>query len=74
VAFKIWASVKPQAKKESVIKVAQGEYRVSVHAPAHGNQANQAVIRLLAEHFSVPKSAVTVLRGHTSRKKLIVID
>jgi uncharacterized protein len=73
VSFKIWVSVKPQAKKESVIKLADGEYRVSVHPPAQDNQANQSVVKLLAKHFSVPKSAVTILRGDASRKKLIHI-
>jgi uncharacterized protein len=73
VSFKIWVSVKPQAKKEAVTKVADGEYRVSVHPPAQKNQANQAVVKLLAEHFSVPKSAVAILRGHAARKKLIEI-
>jgi uncharacterized protein (TIGR00251 family) len=73
VSFKIWVSVKPQAKKESVIKLADGEYRVSVHPPAQDNQANQSVVKLLAKHFSVPKSAVTILRGDASRKKLIQI-
>lgn len=73
MSFKIWISVKPQAKTESVIKVADGEYRVSVHPPAQDNQANQAVVKLLAEHFSVPKSAVRIVRGCVSRKKLIEI-
>jgi uncharacterized protein YggU (UPF0235/DUF167 family) len=73
VSFKIWVRGKPQAKKESVTKVADGEYRVSVHPPAQDNRANQAVIKLLAEHFSVPKSAVTILRDHASRKKLIAM-
>ncbi|HSF56535.1 MAG TPA: DUF167 domain-containing protein [Candidatus Binatia bacterium] len=73
MSFKIRISVKPQAKKENVTKVADGEYRVSVHPPAQDNQANQAVVKLLAEHFSVPKSAVTILRGNASKKKLIEI-
>jgi uncharacterized protein len=73
VSFKIWISVKPQAKRESVIEVADGEYRVSVHPPAQDNQANPAVVKLLAEHFAVPKSAVRIVRGYVSRKKLIEI-
>jgi uncharacterized protein len=70
VSFKIWIRVKSQAKKERVTKVADAEYRVSVHPPA---QDNQAVVKLLAKHFSVPKSAITILRGDASRKKLIEI-
>ena len=73
MSFKIWISVKPQAKRESVIEVANGEYRVFVHPPAQDNQAKLAVVNLLAEHFSVPKSAVRIVRGYVSRKKLIEI-
>jgi uncharacterized protein (TIGR00251 family) len=73
VSYKIWISVKPQAKRESVTKVADGEYRVAVHSPAQDNLANQAVLKVLAEYFSVPKAAVSILRGQRSRKKLIEI-
>jgi uncharacterized protein (TIGR00251 family) len=73
VSYKIWVSVKPQAKRESVSRGADGDYRVAVHRPAQDNQANQAVVKLLAEYFSVSKSAITILRGQRSRKKLIEI-
>ena len=36
--------------------------------------ANDALVRLLAQHFAVPKSAVTIVRGHTSRVKHVRID
>lgn len=71
--LKIIVTVKPQAKKESVVITGNGELVVSVHAPAHAGKANQALIELLAEHFSVPKSAIKIVRGHSSRKKLLAI-
>ena len=70
---RIWVTVKPQARKDEVVSLADGEYRVSVHAPAQEGKANEAVIELLAEHFSVPKSTVKIIRGQTSRRKLIEI-
>jgi uncharacterized protein len=73
VSFKIWISVRPQAKAESVIKGVDGEYQVAVRPPARDNQANRAVVELLAEHFAVPKSAVRILRGGSSRKKFLEI-
>ncbi|HEY7321837.1 MAG TPA: DUF167 domain-containing protein [Candidatus Binatia bacterium] len=73
MSYKISISVKPLAQREGVIKVADGEYRVAVRAAAQDNQANQAVVKLLAEYFSVSKSTVAILRGHRSRKKLIEI-
>ncbi|MCI4659831.1 MULTISPECIES: DUF167 domain-containing protein [Cryobacterium] len=36
--------------------------------------ANDALVKLLAKHFAVSKSAVTIVRGHTSRVKHVRID
>ncbi|TAJ81226.1 DUF167 domain-containing protein [bacterium] len=73
MAFKIWITVKPQAKREEVKKTAEGEYAASVHAPAREGKANEALVELLADHFSVPKSSVKIIRGQTGRKKLVEI-
>ncbi len=70
---KIWVTVKPRAKKEQLKREAAGEYLASVRAPAREGKANEALIELLADCFSVPKSSVRILRGQTSRKKLVEI-
>lgn len=70
---KFWITVKPQSKKSEVKKISEGEYAVSVNAPAREGKANEAVIQLLADHFSVPKSSVKIIRGQTARRKLIEI-
>lgn len=44
-----------------------------VTAPPDKNQANEALTVLLAEHFDVPKSSVTILRGHAGRNKRVRI-
>ncbi len=70
---RIWVIVKPQASKEKIVRLADGEYRVSVHAPAQEGKANEAVIELLAKYFSISKSAIKIIRGQTSRRKLVEI-
>lgn len=70
---KIWVSVKPQAKVEEVKKISEEEYVASVHAPAREGKANEALIELLASYFSVPKSAVRIVRGQSGRRKLMEI-
>lgn len=45
-----------------------------VTAVAEGGKANEAVIGLLAKELNVPKSALTIVQGHTSRNKLLRID
>jgi uncharacterized protein (TIGR00251 family) len=73
MALKIWVTVKPQSKKSEVKKISEGEYAVSVNAPAREGKANEAVIELLARHFSVPKSSIRIIRGQTGRRKLIAL-
>lgn len=47
--------------------------RVWVSAPPEDGKANAAVCRLVAKALSLPKSAVSVARGDTSREKLLRI-
>ena len=70
---KIWVTVKPRANKQSITQISNTEYQVSVQAPPHAGKANQAVVELLAQYFSVPKSRIKILRGNAARKKLVQI-
>lgn len=69
----ISVSVKPQVKKESVTRISASEYQVAVKAPPHDGKANLAVIKLLADYFSVPKSQIKIVRGHTTKRKILAI-
>lgn len=71
--LRIWVTVKPQSKKEEMRKIAEAEYIAFVRAPAREGKANEATIELLADYFSVPKSSVRIIRGQTSRRKLVEI-
>ena len=48
-------------------------YKVYLCAPAVGGKANQKLVEFLAGHFKVRKTAVTILRGQTSRLKVVEI-
>ena len=47
---------------------------LKVTAPAECGKANAAVVRLLADELNVPKSAIQIKSGSTSRHKLVSID
>lgn len=49
------------------------EVHVRVTAPPDGGKANKAVIKLLAKQLHVPKSACELVRGETSRHKLVSV-
>ncbi|HXV48053.1 MAG TPA: DUF167 domain-containing protein [Candidatus Binatia bacterium] len=74
MARKLWVVVKPLAKVEAVAEKAQGDFVVSVRPPAKNGQANARLIELLAAHFGTAKTHVRIVRGHSSRKKLIEIE
>ncbi len=71
--MKLFISAKPNAHETRVEKIDDTHYTVSVTAPPVQGKANRAIIQALADHFSVPPSCVALLRGHTSRQKLIEI-
>ena len=73
MAQKIAVTVKPNAKKAEVTKLSDAEYRVAVQPPAQDGKANEAVIDLLADYFGIAKSAVKIIRGHSSRHKLLEV-
>lgn len=68
-------TVKPGSKKGPLVEVAEdGTLTLFVRERAVDGAANDGVVKLLAAHFGVPRSRVTIVRGHTSRSKLVEID
>jgi hypothetical protein len=47
--------------------------KVSVKAPAKDGKANEAVMKLLAEHFKVSKSNIKIIRGLKSKNKIVEV-
>ena len=57
-----------------VIKISEEEYRVRVTAVPEKGRANAAVILLLARYFKVPKSAINIVGGRSTRTKIVDIE
>jgi hypothetical protein len=70
--MKIQVKVKPRSKTEELSREGDG-FIVKVKEPPKEGKANQAVIKLLAEHFGVPQSQVRILSGFRSRNKVIEV-
>jgi uncharacterized protein (TIGR00251 family) len=49
-------------------------YKAWVSAPPLDGAANEALIKLVAKHFGVAPSKVEIVRGHTSRSKMIKVS
>jgi uncharacterized protein (TIGR00251 family) len=66
--------VKPRASKSRVLGEREGELEVAVSAPPVDGAANEELVRVLADHFEVPKSTITIFRGATGRSKIVRIS
>jgi hypothetical protein len=65
--------VAPGAAAAGVVGRHGDAWKVRVTQPAESGRANEAVVRLLADTFSVPARAVAVVAGHTSRDKIVAV-
>ena len=61
----------PRARQNKIEIDANGTYRVHITAAPVDGAANVAVVRALAEYFHVPKSQIKIIRGETSRNKIV---
>lgn len=52
----------------------EAQLKVRVSAVPEDGKANKALVALLARTLRLPKSAITILSGETSRKKILRID
>ena len=64
----------PNAPRNAIAGWLGEALKVKVHAPPVEGKANEALCDFLAETLGVPRRAVTVLRGDTSRQKVVRIE
>ena len=60
------------ARRNSIEKESE-RFKVCLTAPAVEGRANKALIEFLADHFSVSKSKIQIIKGLKSRIKVINI-
>ncbi len=66
--------VTPRAKRNAIELDDDGRIRVRVTAVPERGKANAAVVALIAKTLGLSKRSIAVVRGHTSRDKLIAVD
>jgi uncharacterized protein (TIGR00251 family) len=71
---RIAVKVQPGAAADRLVGKANEEWKITLTAPAVEDRANRACTEFLARVLGVPRSAVSIVRGETSRRKLVQID
>jgi uncharacterized protein len=65
--------VSPRSSKNEVVELGKNELKVRLTAPPVDGAANDALREVLAEYFHAKRSQVQIVRGETSRTKIVEI-
>ena len=66
--------VQPRASQDDIGESLGAELKIKVTAPPVDAAANESLLRLLADRLQRPRGAVQLVRGHTSRHKVVFLQ
>jgi uncharacterized protein (TIGR00251 family) len=66
--------VHPNSARNEVVGVTEGRWEVRVTAPPVKGKANKELIVFLSRLLGVSKSQLVIVKGHTTRNKVIAIN
>ena len=66
--------IQPGAKKTEVAGQHGEALKIRLAAPPVDGKANEALLRFVAETLGLPKSAVSLKSGQTSRRKVVEVS
>ena len=73
-AVKILVRVQPGAVSNEVVCFTDGVWQVRVSAPPVKGKANRELIAFLSRLLGVGKGRIGIIKGHTARNKVMVIN
>ncbi|MDD4876493.1 MAG: DUF167 domain-containing protein [Dehalococcoidales bacterium] len=71
---KLSLRVHPNASKNGIKDFTDEILGINVAAPPAKGKANKELIAYLSKLLGTPKSNINIIKGHTSRNKVVVID
>ena len=66
--------IQPGARKTEFAGLHGDALKIRLAAPPVDGKANEALVRFVAEALSLPKSAVNLKSGQTSRRKVLEVS
>lgn len=65
--------VQPKASFRELVRISDYEFRARLTSAPEKGKANAELLELLAEHLNVPVSSLRIVRGETSKIKLVEV-
>jgi uncharacterized protein len=69
----IQVKVKPSSRESALEELSDGSFSATLKSPPVDGKANAELIALVAKHFKVSKSEVTIKSGAGARMKLVAV-
>ena len=66
--------IQPRASRTEFVGAHGDALKIRLAAPPVEGEANEELVRFLAKTLGVTKSAVTIVRGATGRRKVVRVD
>ncbi|MBD3252073.1 YggU family protein [Candidatus Uhrbacteria bacterium] len=70
---RITVRVQPNASKNEIVGCVDDVWKIRLTASPTDGEANQALIRFLSKQWKVPQREIEIIKGKTSRTKVIRI-
>lgn len=71
--MRIYIRVSPRSSRNEITKISEGEYRVKLTAPPVDGQANEMLVRMLADYFNTARSLIKIIGGKSAKIKIVEI-
>jgi uncharacterized protein len=69
----IQVKVRPSSRESALAELSDGSFAATLKSPPVDGKANAELITLVAKHFKVSKTAVTIKSGAGARMKLVAV-
>ncbi len=71
---RILVHVYPNATGNEITGLINGVLRVKISAPPVKGKANKELLAFLSQRLALSKDRIDIIKGHTTRNKIIAID
>jgi len=65
--------VQPGASREELVRVSETEFKAKLTSTPEKGKANKELLELLSGYLQIPQKRLRIIRGQTSRIKLIEV-
>ncbi len=71
--MRFFVKVKPSAKTTKFKKIDDTHFEIWVKEPAREGRANEAMLKVISANLGISRSAISIIFGLKSRKKILEI-